>query len=107
MLGVFHAVGLAVGDGDGGVVQEPVQDADRGGSFAQEPAPLFEGPVGGDGQGAAFVGAGDETEQQLGRGVVEWGEAEFVELCRYRHSSTYTDPGTMPMPLFGVSDFLM
>ena len=62
MLGVFHAVGLAVGYDDGGVVQEPVQDADGGGLFGQESAPLFEGPVRGDGQGAAFVGAGDETE---------------------------------------------
>ena len=79
MLGVFHAVGLAVGDDDGGVVQEPVQDADGGGLFGQEPAPLFEGPVRGDGQGAAFVGAGDEAEQQLGAGVIERGEAEFVE----------------------------
>jgi hypothetical protein len=31
VLGVFHAVGLAVGDDDGGVVQEPVEDADGGG----------------------------------------------------------------------------
>ena len=33
----------------------------------------------GDGQGSAFVGARDEPEQQLGAGVVERGEAEFVE----------------------------
>ena len=32
VLGVFHAVGLAVGDDDGGVVQA-VEDADRGGLF--------------------------------------------------------------------------
>lgn len=31
MLGVFHSVGLAVGDDDGGVVQEAVEDADGGG----------------------------------------------------------------------------
>jgi hypothetical protein len=45
VLGVFHAVGLAVGDDDGGVVQEAVQGADCGGLFGQESAPLFEGPV--------------------------------------------------------------
>ena len=39
----------------------------------------LERPVRADGQGAAFVGAGDEPEQQLGAGVVERGEAEFVE----------------------------
>ena len=69
----------SVGDDDGGVVQEPVQDADGGGLFGQESAPLFERPVRADGQGSAFVGAGDEPEQQLGAGVVERGEAEFVE----------------------------
>ena len=29
--GVFHAVGLAVGGDDDGVVQEPVEEADGGG----------------------------------------------------------------------------
>jgi hypothetical protein len=31
VLGILHSVGLAVGDDDGGVVQEPVEDADGGG----------------------------------------------------------------------------
>ena len=79
MLGVLHAVGLAVGDDDGGVVQEPVQDADGGGLLGKEAAPFFERPVRADGQGSAFVGAGDEPEQQLCSGVVERGEAQFVE----------------------------
>lgn len=30
VVGVFHAVRLAVGDDDGGVVQEPVEDGDGG-----------------------------------------------------------------------------
>lgn len=79
MLGVLHPVGLAVGDDDGGVMQEPVEDADRGGLLGQESAPFLERPVRSDGQGAAFVGASDEPEQQLGAGVVQWGEAQFVE----------------------------
>jgi hypothetical protein len=79
VLGVLHAVGLAVGDDDGGVVQQPVQDADRGGLLGQEPAPFLEWPVRSDGEGSAFVGAGDEPEQQLCGGVVEWGKAQFVE----------------------------
>ena len=77
--GFAHAVGLAVGDHDVGVVQEPVEEADGGGVFGQEPAPGLEGPVAGDAQGAAFVGGGDEPEQQLGAGVVEGGEADLVE----------------------------
>jgi hypothetical protein len=34
--------------------------------------------VGGDRDRAAFVGCGDEPEQQLAAGVVEWGEADLV-----------------------------
>ena len=48
-MGFTHPVGLAVGDDDGGVVQEPVEDADGGGVFGQEPTPLLERPVRGDG----------------------------------------------------------
>ena len=33
VFGVFHAVGVAVGDDDGGVVQQAVDDADGGGLF--------------------------------------------------------------------------
>ena len=32
-----------------------------------------------DGEGASFVGGGDEPEQQLGAGVVERGEPDFVD----------------------------
>ena len=39
------AVLRSVGDDDGRVVQEPIQDADRGGSLGQEPAPFLERPV--------------------------------------------------------------
>jgi len=77
--GLTHAVGLAVGEDDGGVVQEPVEDAGGGGVFGQEPAPLFERPVRGDRRGAAFVGAGDEPEQQLSAGVVQRRETDLVD----------------------------
>ena len=70
---------VAVGDDDVAVVQEPVEQADGGGVFGQEPAPGLERPVRADAEGAAFVGGGDEPEQQLGAGVVQWGEAEFVD----------------------------
>ena len=32
-----------------------------------------------DAEGAAFVGGGDESEEQLCAGVIEWCEAEFVD----------------------------
>jgi hypothetical protein len=78
------------------MVKEPVEEADGGDVFGQEPSPGFEGPVGADAQAAAFVGGGDEPEQQLGGGVVQWGEAELVALCGYPHSATYADTATMP-----------
>src|SRR5450759_5836078 len=77
--GFAHPVGLSAGDHGGGVVQEPVQQADGGGVFGEESAPVFEGPVRGDGQGPAFVGGCDEAEEQLGAGVVQRSEAHFVE----------------------------
>ena len=69
--GLAHAVGVAAGDHDVRVVEQTVQQADGGGVLGQEPAPLLEWPVAGDAEGAAFVGGGDEPEQQLGSGVVE------------------------------------
>ena len=98
-----HAVGLAVSDHDVGVVQEPVEQADRGGVFGQEPAPGVEGPVAGDAEGAAFVGGGDEPEQQVGAGVVEGGEPDFVDLWGHPHSATYADTATMPRTVARMS----
>jgi hypothetical protein len=96
LSGVAHPVGLAAGDHDGGVVQEPVEDGDGGGVFGQEAAPVLEGPVGADGQGAAFVGGGDEAEQQLGAGVVQRCEPDLVDLCGHPHRWIYADTATMP-----------
>jgi hypothetical protein len=56
-----------------------VEQADGGGVLGQEPAPLVERPVRADAQGTPFVGGGDEPEQQLGAGVVEWCEADLVD----------------------------
>ncbi len=59
-----------MGGDDDGVVEEPVQEADGGGVFGEEPAPVLERPVRRDAERASFVGAGDEPEEQLGAGVV-------------------------------------
>ena len=61
------------------MVQQPVEQADGGGVLGQEPAPLVEGPVAGDAQGTAFAGSGDDAEQQLRAGVVQWREPDFVD----------------------------
>ena len=77
-----HAVGLTVGDHDVGVVQQPVEEADCGGVFGQEPAPGLEGPVAGDAEGAPFVGGGDEPEQQLGAGVIQGANPTSSQMIR-------------------------
>lgn len=61
--GFAPAVGLAVGDHDGGVVQERAEEADGGGVLGWEPAPGLEGSVAGDAKGAAFVDGGDEPSR--------------------------------------------
>jgi len=68
----------SVSEDDGGVVQQAVEDAGGGGVLGQEPSPLLERPVRGDGKGAAFVAGGHQSEQQLGAGVIEWGEANLI-----------------------------
>ena len=41
------------------------------------------------------------AEEQLAAGVIQGCEADLVELCRRRHSSTYAEAGTMPMAVAG------
>jgi hypothetical protein len=41
--GAFHTVGLIVGDDDGGLVQEPVDDAHCGGLLGPESASSWNG----------------------------------------------------------------
>ena len=69
-------------------------EADGGGVLGQEPAPGFEGPVAGDAQGAAFVGGRHDPEQQLGAGVVERGEPDFVDEDQVVAEQGIDDPGT-------------
>ena len=84
---LLHAVGLAVGGDDGGVVQEAVEKADGGRVFGDEPSPVLEWPVRRDAERASFVGAGDEPEEQLGARVVERGEPDLVDQDEVRKST--------------------
>jgi hypothetical protein len=55
VLCVFHPVGLAVGDDDGGVVEQSVENRRCGGVLGQEPTPLLEWPVRGDRQWSTYA----------------------------------------------------
>ena len=54
-----------MGGHDDGVVLVPVEEADSDGVFGQEPAPVLEGPVRADAEGASFAGGGDEPDESL------------------------------------------
>ena len=62
------------------MVDETVEERDRWRLAGQEVAPLLEGPVAGDGQAAPFVSSGDETEEELGAGVIKGSEADLVTI---------------------------
>jgi hypothetical protein len=61
--------------------------------LGQEASPLVEWPVRGEPERAALVGGGDEAEQQLRAGVVERGEADFVDLSGVRTNFCYAFAG--------------
>ena len=92
-LGLAHAERLPFSQNRHAVVEQPVEEADRSGVLGQEAAPVLERPVRADAERPALVGPGDETEEQLGPGGVQRGEADLVQLSRHRHSWTYADVG--------------
>jgi hypothetical protein len=55
-----------------------------------------EGQVGGDRDGGPFFAFGDDLKEQFGSARVDLDVSELIELSRYRHSSIYADPVTMP-----------
>jgi len=65
-------------DGDA-VVEEPVQEGHGGRVLGQEAAPVPERPMGADPERTAFVGRGDEAEQELAAHGVERREPELVD----------------------------
>ena len=67
------------------------------GLVSEHTAPAAERQVAGQDQGGMLVAAGDELEEQVRGVLVEWEVADFVDLCRHRHRSTYAGPVIMPM----------
>ena len=62
------------------MVQEAVEDGGgQGGVVVEERGPLFEGFVGGQDDGAAFVAGADDLEEQVGALLVDGQVADFVE----------------------------
>jgi hypothetical protein len=61
------------------VVDEPVDEGGGHHGVAEDLAPLLEAAVGGDGDRAALVAAGDEREEEVGRGSLERQVADLVD----------------------------
>jgi hypothetical protein len=79
-----------------GVVHDAVDHRCGDDLVAEDVAPPGEGQVRRQDQRGVFVAAGDQLEKQV-RGVLFEGDvADFIDLCRCRHKSTYPDPATMP-----------
>jgi hypothetical protein len=78
-LAFAHAVALTLDQGDIGVVGEAVQQSGDDGGVGEDGIPVFEGTVGGDQQGAAFVAGVDDFVEQVGGLGVIGKISDFVE----------------------------
>src|ERR1035437_4693818 len=74
-----HPERLAGRDDRDGVVQEAVQEHEGGRMLGQEAAPILERPMARNAEAAAFIGSGNEAEQELGADIVERSEAKLVD----------------------------
>ena len=61
------------------MVDEPVDQGGRDHGVAEDLAPLLEAAVAGDDDRAAFVAAGDEREEEVGRLAFEREVADLVD----------------------------
>ena len=77
---VLHSKAGAFDDDRLGVMEEAVQNGGgEGAVVVEDPGPLFEGLVGGQHDGAAFVALADDLEEQIGAVLVDGQVAEFVQ----------------------------
>jgi hypothetical protein len=100
--GLGRAGTFGLGDTDVGVVQQPV-DGGGGQGLGHQ---FVEAGRGADSMtllGTGFLSGVDEAVEPFGGVLADGQHADVVELCR--HSWTYADPVTTPMPLFGAGGF--
>ena len=73
IAGAFEDDGVAV-------VEQAVEDGGgNGGVAVEDGGPLFEGFVGGQDDGTAFVAGADDLEEEIGSALVDGEVADFVE----------------------------
>ena len=93
---VSEAVAVAVEVEYDGAVQEPVEHGGGDGGVAEDLAPAGDAAVGGDHDRCFQVALRDDLKQRRRGFGGQRQVAEFVDLCRRRHRSTYAEAGTMP-----------
>src|SRR5665648_730374 len=76
---VLHAVAPALDDDGFGVVEESVEDGrGEGAVVVEDGRPVFEGLIGGQDDGPAFVALADDLEEQVGAAFVDGQIPQFV-----------------------------
>ena len=78
------------------MVDDPVDDCGGHVVVSEDGSPAGEFQVGGQDEAAFLVGLGDDLEQQPCALGIDREVAQLIDLCRYRHRSTYADMVTMP-----------
>ena len=79
---IFHPVAGSFDDDRVGMMEEPVQDGGGNGAVVFENrGPMFEGFVGGQGDGAAFVALADDLEKQISPFLIDGQIADLIQLC--------------------------
>jgi len=77
---VFHSVAGTFNYNRLGVVKKAIEDSGSNGAITVEDSrPLFEGFVGGDDDGTAFVSLADDLEKQVGSVLIYGQVADFVQ----------------------------
>ena len=82
----------SLGGQDDGVVQQSIEEADCGGVFCQESAPVLERPVRADAQRPSFVGPGHHAEEELRPGGIHGCEADLIDQDQIGTQDGLDDP---------------
>src|SRR5919109_1164236 len=78
-----HPPRITRGDHHHRVMQEAIEEENRGRLHGQEVAPLFEWPVARYTQAAPFVRSGPESKQQLRTGVIERSKPQLIDQNQF------------------------
>ena len=77
---IFHSVAGSFDDEGVGMMEEAIQDCGGNGAVVIENrGPMFEGFVGGQGDGAAFIALADDLEEQISPFLIDGQIADLIQ----------------------------